>query len=198
MTRKQAKRFLFLYFSIAMAAIIFRVDNFPLTWVPMYAEYKPKSTIPVRVWNYEDVQKGFRAFTRDGTVEYINPERLNIPRTKFIRLYYERIYGLSPPKDLQSHYALSDTNRYLRELIDPDPATSVHWDWRILYSLNKSLGRETDDANFIVTVEAPALERQFSIQDLNNGNGVTPTSVQRTAVAQWNEEWRDRWARNEI
>lgn len=197
-TRRQARTFVIVFFALAAAAIVFRIDNWPLTWVPMYAEYVPVEDIPVRVWNLEEVQRGFLAIRQDGGEERINPQRLNIPRTKFIRLYYERIFGLGPPKDYQSHLALSPANRYLRELFDPDPATSVFWDWRILYSLNKSLGREPGQPDFIVEVQAPALEYLFSLRDLNDGGGLTPLQTRRTGLARWRDEWVWRWNNDEI
>ena len=197
-SRKQAKRFLLIYFAIVLAAVVFRIDNWPLSWVPMYAAYDSAQVIPVRVWNKAETGRGFLVLRQDGASEYVNAKRLNIPRTKFIRLYYERIYGQGPPKDGQSHRGLSSMNRYLRELFDPDPASTVFWDWRILYSLNRSLGREPGEPGFIVEAQATALERVFRVADLNDGGGATSVAAQRTARAIWKDKWLTRWQNDEI
>jgi len=196
-TRLSASRFLIVFFAATLAAIVFRIDNWPLTWVPMYAAYLPVDEVRVRVWDKQEIRQGFLVTTRDGRTEWINHERLNIPRTKFIRLYYERIHGAVPPKDEQSHIALSPPNRWLRELFDPHPSVN-QWDWRVLRSLNKSLGREPGDADFIVSAQATALQRSFSIADLNDGGGVQPREERVVATATWNEAWISRWGSDDI
>jgi hypothetical protein len=164
----------------------------------MYAAYESAEVIPVRVWNKAETEQGFLALRQDGGSEYVNAARLNIPRTKFIRLYYERIYGQGPPKDGQSHRALSSMNRYLRDLFDPDPAKTVFWDWRILYSLNRSLGREPGEPGFIIEAQATALERVFRVADLNDGGGAVSVAAQRRARAVWKDQWLTRWQNDEI
>jgi hypothetical protein len=164
----------------------------------MYSDYVPAADITIEVWNSEDVRRGFLVTTLDGRTEYINHKRLNIPRTKFIRLYYERIYGVPPAKEVNYQVGLSAMNRRLRELFGTLPAKNAPWDWRILYSLNKSLGREPGRPDFIVAVEASALERRFSISDLNDGAGVTPAERRSTATAVWKAEWLDRWVNDDI
>jgi len=181
------------FFLVTGAAVVFRFDTWPLTWVPMYAAYEPATDVVVRVWNRDEVRRGFRVTTQDGSTEYVSYTRLNIPRTKFIRLYYERIYGVPPPKDVRAHFALSPMNRRLRELTGTWPARKAPWDWRILNALNKSLHRKPGQPDFIVKVEASALERSFSISDLMDGGGVTASQRQATATATWKTEWSDEW-----
>jgi hypothetical protein len=159
----------------------------------MYAAYEPVTDVSVRVWNREELRRGFRITMQDGSTGYVTYKLLNIPRTKFIRLYYERMYGVPPPKDVRSHFALSPMNQRLRELTGSIAARPGLWDWRILVALNKSLHREPGRPDFIVKVEAPALERRFSISDLNDGSGVTPVEQQTTATALWKAEWSDGW-----
>ena len=36
------------YLTIIWAAVIFRIDHFPLTWVPMYSVYQPSETISTK------------------------------------------------------------------------------------------------------------------------------------------------------
>jgi hypothetical protein len=196
-SRSSARRFLITFFSITLAAVVFRIDTWPLTWVPMYAAYEPVTDVVVRVWNREDVLRGFRVTTQDGSTEYVNYKRLNIPRTKFIRLYYERIYGVPPPKDVRSHFALGAMNLRLRELTGNLRARASIWDRRILVSLNRSLHREPGQPDFIVKVEASALERRLSIRDLNDGGGVTPAELLTTATAEWKTEWSEEWVHDE-
>jgi hypothetical protein len=178
---------------MTLAAVIFRFDTWPLSWVPMYAAYEPVTDIPIRVWNREEIRRGFLVTRLDGSREYVNYQRLNIPRTKFVRLYYERIYGVPPPKELRDQFALSPMNRRLRELAGIMPAAKVRWDLRILQSLNQSLQREPGQPDFIVAVQASALERRFAISELNDGGVVTPKERRATASACWKAQWCSRW-----
>jgi hypothetical protein len=197
-SQRSARGFLITFFSATVAAVVFRFDTWPLTWVPMYAAYEPASNITVRVWNSDEVRRGFLVTKLDGSSEYVNYKRLNIPRTKFIRLYYERIHGVLPPKDVRDHFSLSAMNRRLRELAGTYPARKPPWDWRILYALNKSLQREPGQPDFIVSIEASALERTFAVSDLNDGGGVTPAECRSTATALWQAEWLQLWIHEHV
>lgn len=176
-----------------MAAVVFRVDTWPLTWVPMYAAYEPVTDIRIREWNRDDLRRGFLATTLDGHREYITYQQLNIPRTKFIRLYYERMFGFLPGKEARDNFALSAMNRRLRELAGTYPSRKPPWEWRILNSLNRSLHRKPGRPDFIVTLEATALERQFSMADLSDGGGVRPEARLAVATASWKPQWREVW-----
>jgi hypothetical protein len=197
-SRKSTTAFLLVFFSATLAAVVFRFDTWPLTWVPMYSDYESGADITLQVWNREELGRGFLVTTQDGRTEYVNYKRLNIPRTKFIRLYYERIYGIPPAKEIKYQLGLSKMNRRLRELVGVYPATVTPWNLRILYALNKSLGREPGRPDFIVTVEASALERRFSIRHLNAGGGVRPPERRSTATAVWKAEWLERWFNDDI
>jgi hypothetical protein len=197
-SQRSARGFLISFFSVTLAAVFFRFDTWPLTWVPMYAAYEPASKVTIRVWNSDEVRRGFLVTKLDGSREYVNSKRLNIPRTKFIRLYYERIYGVRPAKDVRDHLSLSPMNRRLRELAGTYPSRKPRWDWRILYALNKSLRREPGQPDFIVAVEASALERKFAISDLNDGGGVTPAECRTTATALWQSEWLQMWIHEHV
>jgi hypothetical protein len=197
-SRQAARRFLIAFFSVTLAAVVFRLDYWPLTWVPMYAAYEPVEDIRVQVWDTAEVRRGFLLTRQDGRTEYVNYRQLNIPRTKFIRLYYERIYGVVPAKETFDHFALSPMNRRLRELAGTYPARAALWDWRILYALNKSLHREPGQPDFIVRAEAASLERLYNIRDLNDGGGVTPKERRSIGTAAWKAEWLDRWKNDDI
>src|SRR5688572_10115835 len=78
-SQRSARGFLISFFSVTLAAVFFRFDTWPLTWVPMYAAYEPASKVTIRVWNSDEVRRGFLVTKLDGSREYVNSKRLNIP-----------------------------------------------------------------------------------------------------------------------
>ena len=111
-----------------------------------------------------------------------------MPKWNFWRLYYQRMFGKGPAKYKQGNRSLSALNRWIRGLSDNEPNFSAEWDWRIFRSLNKTLGHEPTDPQFIVRIEAQFDRRRYQKDDLRK-----VTMKQEKADLQWQEEWQARW-----
>jgi hypothetical protein len=142
------------YWTIMWAAVIFRIDHFPLTWVPMYSVYEPRETISVRVWDKDKDQKGFKVTYRDGSTGYVSSKDLNISKPHFRRLYYDllpdsKIFETAPPKHKQGSIELGTINRWISGLDEAERRFAVDREWRMFWTLNKTLGHEPSDPKFI-------------------------------------------------
>ena len=107
---------LVLYLIVVWSAVIFRIDRFPITWVPMYSVYQPSETISKSIKDKAAMRKGFRVTHRDGSISYVSYNDLNIPKPNFRRLYYSRIFGHDPPKHKQGNTSLGSVNQWIRGL----------------------------------------------------------------------------------
>jgi hypothetical protein len=110
------------YLTIIWVAVIFRIDYFPLTWVPMYSGYKPRETISVKVFDKDKEQKGFKVTYRDGSTGYVSSKDLNIPKPHFRRLYNDllpdsKIVEAAPPRNRN------------REILNWERSTDGSADW---------------------------------------------------------------------
>lgn len=188
MSQSTVTRFLLVYFLITWTAVLVRVDRFPLTWGPMYSEFTPSNTISVRVFDKALTARGLLVTHRDGSTSSISKDDLNIPKGHFRRLYYQRMFGRGPAKHSQGNSSLSAFNRWLRGLDKDEPNFSVEWDWRILWSLNRTLGHEPPDPKFIVRVEAHYEKRLYHKEDLSKSK----QTIEHAAL-EWKEEWVKRW-----
>jgi len=68
---------------IIFGAILFRVDTFPLTWVPMYSMFKGDNILSVPVGDKPKLKKGFEVTTSSGETHFVGPKDLNIPGAAF-------------------------------------------------------------------------------------------------------------------
>jgi hypothetical protein len=181
------------YLTIVWAAVIFRIDHFPLTWVPMYSVYEPSETISVKVWDKDKYRKGLKVTHRDGSISYVSYKDLNIPKPNFRRLYYSRIFGTAPPKHKQGNTKLGSINRWIRGLEEDAPNFSVDWEWRMFWTLNKTLGHEPSDPKFIVRMEADHQKRIYRKADLLQGRVGKARIHTNKAVIDWQDQWTIRW-----
>lgn len=117
------------YWVVLWAAVIVQLDEFPLTWVPMYSKYRPSDRLEVRGSDKEAVRRGLRVTHRDGTVHTVTRADLNLTQRHFRRLCRQRLFGQNPAKQ---------------------------WPYLVLRSLNRTLEREPGDPDFIVKVESEA------------------------------------------
>jgi len=108
-------------------------------------------------------KKGWLATRRDGTTEWVNQETLNIPTHNMWRLYYQRTKKKGPPYYNDDH---------------------VNWHRRLLVIINKSYGRQPEDANFIISLNAKSEQYIFNKRPL-----AYKESVPNIHVAKWNEAW---------
>lgn len=193
MSRNTVNIMLVVYLLVVWTAVAVRCDRFPLTWVPMYSTYTPNESIPVVVIDRNNMERGLLVTRRDGSKGYVTREELNIPRTHFWRLYYQRMFGAPPAKHTQGNMSLGAVNRWLRGLEEGEPNFSADWDWRIIRSLNKTLGHEPSDPAFIVGAETEYEVVRYQKRNLLERDVGSPERVTLRAHPQWKDEWVQRW-----
>ena len=184
---------LVLYLSVVWAAVIFRIDRFPITWVPMYSVYQPSETISKSIKDKAAMKKGLRVTHRDGSISYVSYKDLNIPKPNFKRLYYSRIFGTAPPKHKQGNTALGSINRWIRGLDENEPNFSVDWEWRMFWTLNKTLQLEPADPKFITRIESSKQKRIYRKADLAKGDASKVKILKLESVIYWKDQWVKRW-----
>jgi len=167
---------------VIFGAIVFRVDTFPLTWVPMYSMFKGGDILSVPVGDKPKLKKGFEVTTSSGKTEYVGPKELNIPSAAFRRIYTERAFGIGPPKHLKERHKLNPISNAVFNQFYPDPATSIDWDTRILDMLNATLKREEGNPNYIVKAIARYEFTNFERSALMVGDTTNLNSEMRTSV----------------
>lgn len=141
MTKRAITKLLIGFHLIIFGAIVFRVDTFPLTWVPMYSLYEGKDILTVPVGDKAALRKGFEVTTASGKTEYVNRKDLNIHGSAFRRIYTERAFGKGSSKHMRERYNLNPISDAMFNKFYPDPATSVDWDTRIINMINATLER---------------------------------------------------------
>ena len=127
MSRTAVNWFLAVYLCVVWTAALARVDVFPLTWVRMYATYVPTKLLHHRVADEAEIKRGLRATARDGSIRWLTRRDLNLTKPHFRRLYWQRMF-------------------------DDHPV--ARWPYRLLRSVNRTLGYAPDDPHFIVSLEA--------------------------------------------
>jgi hypothetical protein len=188
MTRRSVKRFLVVYFAVVWAAMALRIDRYPLTWAPMYSRESGSDTNSSRIVDKERLRQGLRVTRRDGSTDYVSKEDLNITRWHFWRLYYQRVFGSSPNKFDLGNANVDRFNRWIRGLGEDEPVFQADWEWRVLRSLNRTLGLEPEDPRFIVKVEADYQRRTYWRSDPSR---VEIRTKERTL--EWRDDWEARW-----
>jgi len=182
-----------MYLFVVWGAVIFRIDRFPITWVPMYSNYYPSETISAKVWDKEKIANGLLVTHQDGSTSYVSSKDLNIPQPNFRRLYYERMFGSGPPKHHQGNRNLSPLNRWIRGLKENEPNFQADWDWRMCWSVNQTLEYQPTDPKFIIGAEADYQVRVYRKQDIMNQD-VSKVRIKTIhAKIQWKDEWLPRW-----
>ena len=184
---------LILYLIVIWSAVIFRIDRFPISWVPMYSVYQPSETISKSIKDKAAMNKGLRVTHRDGSISYVSYKDLNIPKPNFKRLYYSRIFGTAPPKHKQGNTALGSINRWIRGLDENEPNFSVDWEWRMFWTLNKTLQLEPADPKFITRIESSKQKRTYRKADLAKGDVSKVKILKLEAVIYWKDQWVKRW-----
>ena len=191
MTRQNVIALVLAHALITWAAFALRIDQFPLTWAPMYAAQSPsKSPSPERRVVFKDgdflKRYGWRGTRRDGGEEWIRRADLNVPRRSMWRLYYERTWKEPPPKFKQKNAGGWTLDRWARGL--PPGAKLLHADWerRLLVSVNKTLGRTPGTPGFIERLSAVRTRMVFNRASLD-----LLRREQETAEIVWRDEWRE-------
>ena len=188
MSRRAVNRFLVVYLVVIWTAVLLRIDQFPLTWASMYSVFSPKPHTMVRTVDKEQLKRGFFVTQRDGTTGWIGVRELNIPKWNMFRLYYQRAFGSGPNTHTQGNANLDRLSRWVRGLQEGEPNFAAEWDWRLFWSLNKTLGREPSDPDFIVRIQASFEQAQYAVPEVRLTRRRT-----NQADLNWKEEWRERW-----
>lgn len=183
-SKRQVSWFVIAYMCLMWSAVAFRIDSFPLSWAPMYSVLRHGDEVFVRVWNDDDLSAGFDARRRDGGSERVTREDLNLPRTAFWRLYYERAFGQDPNKIMHQNAPKGPVNRWLRGLEEGELEHPTNWEWRVLRSVNRTLGREPGAPDFIVELRARARTLYFARENTRDWRG-----ADELAVLLWRDDW---------
>ncbi len=183
-SKRRASWLVMAHLCLMWTAVAFRIDSFPLSWAPMYSVLRHGEQISVRVWNDDDMHAGFEARLRDGGRERVSRESLNLPRLAYWRLYYERAFGQDPNKIVHENAPMGPVNRWLRGLEEGELAHPTNWEWRVLRSVNQTLGRAPDDPDFIVELRARARTLYFAREDTSDWHG-----AEEHALLLWRDEW---------
>jgi hypothetical protein len=188
-TRKRISLMLAIYFSVLWTAVILRIDRFPLTWAPMYSVYYPVEgdAYPVILKDRHRIrERGWRATRRDGEVEWLSQNDINVPGRSMWRLYYERTYQYPPPKYKHLNYDAGSIDRWLWGLAPGESFVSIDWQRRLFESINKTLGRQPGDSGFIVVLEAESETMFFDRETLR-----LTERVPRNILVKWQESWAE-------
>lgn len=188
MSRRAVNCFLILWLLVTWGAFVLRVDRFPLTWVPMYSDYVPTEVTSHRIVDRETLRKGLLVTHRDGSTSFVGAAELNIPKWHMFRLYYQRAFEQPPVKRRYGNRGLGSFNRWIRGLEKGEPNFPNDVAFRLLRSLNKTLGHEPDDPGFIVRIQASAEYVYRRLAEMYDTWRET-----KQADLHWREEWRERW-----
>ena len=154
MKKKSVTKLLIAFHVVTLGAVFFRVDTFPLTWVPMYSQFLGQTVLSAPVGDKAKLRNGFQVTTAAGETEFIGPKTLNVPNAAFRRLYTERAFGKGPPKHLRERERLNPLSDAIFDLFYEDPRTGIDWHSRLLDMMNETLERRPSDPNYIVKAVA--------------------------------------------
>lgn len=190
MTRRNVNRFLIAWLCVTWGAVLLRIDDFPLTWAPMYSAWEPHELTSNRVVEDAVYMRGLEVIRRDGRTDYLGASELNIARNHIYRIYYQRAFGQPPVSYEHSSQSLGAFNRWIRGLEAGEEGPPPDTEFRLFRSLNRTFGLEPDDPAFIVRVQASydVLYRRFD--DL-----AKVTRDHTVADLRWDESWRERFQR---
>jgi hypothetical protein len=184
MTRRTVTLVLAAHLVITWAAVVLRLDFFPLTWAPMYSVCDEGEELRARIVDHAVLEDGILATRRDGRTERVTMDALNMPRWNFWRFVYERAFGDGPNKLNHENADPGAVQRFLVGAGPTGPIHRAHWEWRLLRSTNLTLGRRPDDPSFIVALEASATEAYFLRPDLDRWR-----TVEHRVVLRWDDAW---------
>jgi hypothetical protein len=189
MSRRMVNGILIAHLLVVWSAVVFRIDRYPLTWAPMYSTYSVSKTVKRRVEDQGRARRGFRVRLRDGSTGFVGVRELNISKWIMARVYYQRAFGKGPIKHRQGNQNLGALNRWVRGLGPDEPRFEVDWEPRLFWTLNKTLGREPGDPDFIVRIFAKDEKVEY-----DPGTLELLDRKKRKRTLKWREEWRVWWS----
>lgn len=188
MTREAVALFFAIHTLVVWAAVPLRIDQFPLTWAPMYAAERAADggrAVVVLKDKARLERQGWRATRADGSEEWVRRADLNVPRRSAWRLYYERSWDEDPMFYEQRNSGGATFDRWLLGV--PPGAAIVHEDWqrRLITSINVTLDRAPGDADFLVRLHAERERMEFE-----------PVTLAKTGASHEQVEirWRSEWS----
>jgi len=195
-TRSAVVAFLALHTTIVWLGFALRIDQFPLSWAPMYSTQgrgtAPPDENPLAVV-LQDKQwlrdHGWEVATRAGGRESIPLARANVPMRSMWRLYYERTFGKDPPKYNQQVAGDPILAAWFDEVAPGLRFRRPDFERLLFVSLNKTLGRTPDSPDFIVTIRAERWRAALDPEDFSERSRSKETAELRFREA-WREDWR--------
>ena len=172
---------------VTWLAVPLRIDEFPLTWAPMYSV---QSKNEAAVWTVvrKDRERleteGWRALRADGGEERVRRADLNVPTRSMWRLYFERTWQQAPPRHKHKNAGDATLDRWLLGLPPGAPIYSADWEQRLLMSVNHTLGRAPGEPGFIVRLSAERVRMHFAAESMRRIG-----ETHESAVANWRPEW---------
>lgn len=186
-TKQSVGKLIALYFATVVLAAAGRVEHFPFTWAPMYALRLPELDTPnvIPLNDRERIRReGISVVRRNGSTSALHPNDLNLPRSSFNKLYFQRVFRVGPPNIADRNHPGWTVERWLERVGHSEPSVRIDWHRRLLVTFNKTLDLEPDDPEFITRIpghrekihidpETFSVERRFVVRD----------------AAVWNESW---------
>ena len=96
MTRRSVSVLLVVWLVVLWTAVVFEIDEFPLTDAGMYSNWKKKEILSYRVRDLESYKQGFAVTRRDGSTDRVAMQDLNITRRHMYQLYFQKVH-IRPP-----------------------------------------------------------------------------------------------------
>lgn len=193
MTRSAVVAFLVLHTTVVWLGFALRIDQFPLSWAPMYSTQGtgPQDAMALEVVLQDKPwlrDHGWEVETRAGGRESIPLARVNVPMRNMWRLYYERTFGKSPPKYSQQLAGDPILDEWVRDQAPGLRFRRPDFARRLFASLNKTLARTPDSPDFIVKIRAERWRAELDPEDFSER-----TRSKQTAELLFREEWREDW-----
>jgi hypothetical protein len=178
---------------VVWGAVPLRIDEFPLTWAPMYSKSGKKEPAFRSVTLIDKARldrEGWRATRSDGHQEWVRRADLNIARRNMRRLYYQRTWNQPPPRFQHKNSGEATLDRWLMGIPPGAPIYVEDWRKRLLISVNATLDRKPGDPDFIVTLAAERILMKFDRDTMEKAG-----EVDQSAQARWRPEWNAEFPR---
>jgi hypothetical protein len=186
-TRRGVSLLLGAHLLVTWLAFALRVDEFPVTWAPMYSVKEARGT---EVWTITLTDRarpgkiGWRALRADRGEERVVGADLNVTVPAAGRLYFQRTWSEPPPRYRHKNSGGATLDRWLLGLPPGAPIYVANWERKLLTSVNGTLGRAPGDPDFIVALHADRIQMKFDSRTLRKLG-----ETREVASARWRPEW---------
>jgi hypothetical protein len=169
MSRALVSRTVAAWFAILWAAVVLRVDQFPLSWAPMYSRLGPSESgayDSLRIDRPMLDRRGWRVTYRNGETGSLARSPLNLPRRSMWRYYYRATFDDDTARVSHVNERMGDFARGAWGLEPEEEYLEIDWRRRLFHAVNRTLRRGPNDACFIVRFEAERETQHFAIGTL--------------------------------